>query len=165
MTPEPPVLHPDLAALGFLVGKWRGSGSGSYPGSRPFEYEEELTFSHVGKPVLVYTMRTSLGPGGPASHSEQGFWRCHDGNRLDCVAAHATGHVEVSTGSVDGTSVKLASTSVSAWPDSKEVIALGRQVLVEGDVLTDRLEMQAVGQTLQTHVLAKLERVWPTTSA
>jgi hypothetical protein len=145
--------------LAFLLGTWRGGGSGSYPGSKSFEYEEELTFSHVGKPVLVYTMRTSQSPAGPPSHAEHGFIRCHEGSRLDCVAAHATGHVEVSCGTVDGNSVKLASTSVLAWPGSKEVVALGRWVQVAGDVLTDRLDMQATGHMLQTHVVADLKRV------
>ena len=159
MAPDGQVLHPELAAVGFLVGNWSGCGRGSYPGSEPFDYEEELTFSHTGKPVLMYTMRTSLGPGGPPSHAEHGFWRCRDGNHVDCVAAHATGHVEISSGMVDRTAVEMASTSVAAWPGSKEVVALGRRLQLAGDILTDRLEMQAVGQMLQAHVVAELRRV------
>ncbi len=158
MTPDGPVLHPALAALEFLIGDWHGGGSGSYPGSQRFDYEEELTFTHSGKPVLAYSMRTRLSPGGSASHSEQGFWRCGDLGRLDCVAAHVTGHVEVSSGCVEGTSVQLSSSSIAAWPGAKEVVALGRRLHLTGDVLTDQLEMQAVGQKRQAHVVAKLRR-------
>ncbi len=159
MTPDGPVLHPELAALEFLIGSWRGLGSGSYPGSQRFDYEEELTFTHSGKPVLAYTMRTWLSPAAYASHSEQGFWRCHDLNRLDCVATHATGHVEVSSGTVEGTSVQLSSSSILAWPGAKEVVGLGRRLHLAGDVLIDQLEMQAVGQMRQAHVVAELRRM------
>jgi hypothetical protein len=158
VTPDGPVLHPELAALEFLIGNWRGRGSGSYSGSQRFDYEEELTFTHVGKPVLAYSMRTRLSPGGSGSHSEQGFWRCRDLSRLDCVASHATGHVEVSSGSVVGSAVQLSSTSILAWPGAKEVVALGRRLHLAGDVLTDQLEMQAVGQMRQAHVVAELRR-------
>jgi hypothetical protein len=158
VTPEGPVLHSELAALEFLVGNWRGQGRGSYPGSEPFEYEEELTFSHAGKPVLVYAMRTWLNPS-RASHAENGFWRCRDHSRVDAVAAHATGHVEISSGSVEGLSLLLSSSSVSAWTGAKDVVSLGRRLRLEDGVLNDQIEMQAVGQVRQAHTVAVLRRV------
>ena len=158
MTPAGPVLHPDLSVLDFLIGTWEGAGSGSYPGSEPFEYAEELTFAHEGKPLLAYAMRTWRSAESQPSHSERGFWRCRHSVHLDAVVAHATGHVEVSVGTVDTTSVELRSTSVIGWRGAKEVLAISRKIWLEGDVLTDSLGMQAVGHELQDHVVAKLRR-------
>lgn len=158
MTLGGPSLHPELAALGFLVGTWSGTGAGSYPGTDAFDFEEELTFSHEGKPVLAYAMRTSRHSGNAPAHAERGFWHCRDSVDLDTVVAHATGHAEVSAGSVDATTVKLVSTSVVGWRGSKEVLEISRRISLDGDVLTDWLDMKAVGQRLQTHVVAELRR-------
>jgi hypothetical protein len=158
VTPGGPALHPELVALEFLVGTWQGTGAGNYPGSEPFEYEEELTFAHQGKPVLSYLMRTSqLGSNTP-SHAEQGFWKCQASVNVDSVVAHATGHVEVSEGSAQASSVNLESTSVVGWRGAKEVLAISRRISLEGEVLTDSLCMQAVGHPLQAHVVAQLRR-------
>ena len=158
MTLGGPLLHPELAALGFLVGTWAGTGAGSYPGSDAFDFEEELTFSHEGKPVLAYALRTSLHSDNAPAHAERGFWRCRDSVDLDTVVAHATGHAEVSAGSVDATTVKLESMSVVGWRGSKEVLEISRRISLDGDVLTDCLDMKAVGQRLQAHVVAELRR-------
>ena len=158
MTLSGPLLHPELASLGFLLGTWSGSGRGSYPGSEAFDYDEELTFAHEGKPLLAYAMRTSRNDDHSPAHAERGFWRCRNSGKLDTVVAHATGHAEISVGSVDGNAVTLESTSVVGWRGSKEVLAISRRISLDGDVLTDALDMQAVGQGLQAHVVAELRR-------
>jgi hypothetical protein len=158
VTPVTPALHPELAALEFLVATWAGSGEGSYPGSSAFTFEEELTFSHEGKPVLGYLMRTSLSGGNVPAHAERGFWRCSNSDELDSVVAHATGHVEVSVGRIEANSVTLESNNVIGWRGAKEVLTIWRRLSLDGDVLTDALGMGAVGHELQAHVHAELRR-------
>ena len=55
MNPSP---HPDLASIDWLLGTWRGRGSGFYPTIEPFEYVEEVVFGHGGKPFLTYSQKT-----------------------------------------------------------------------------------------------------------
>ena len=43
---QPPVPHPAVAPLAFLLCKWRGEGEGSFPTISSFRYGEELLFSH-----------------------------------------------------------------------------------------------------------------------
>jgi hypothetical protein len=53
-----PAEHPAIAPLSFLLGRWRGTGKGDYPTIKPFNYFQEVTFSHIGKPYLIYNSRT-----------------------------------------------------------------------------------------------------------
>src|ERR1700733_5815734 len=50
--------HPAIAPLSFLLGRWKGTGKGDYPTIEPFDFFQELTFSHIGKPYLIHTSRT-----------------------------------------------------------------------------------------------------------
>ncbi len=152
-------LHADVAALGFLVGRWAGEGEGSYPTTAAFGYGEELTFSHIGKPYLAYAQRSwSLEDGRPL-HAETGYWRCVGGERVELVVAHPNGLVEVSEGRLDGMSIELWSTSVARTTTAKEVTRLARDLQVDGDHLTYRVDMAAVGVEITQHLLARLQRV------
>ena len=153
-----PRLHPDLEPLGFLLGSWSGAGFGRYPTIDSFRYEETVTFTHVGKPFLVYSQETRHAEDGRLLHGETGFWRLPRPGRVELVVAHPNGIVEVSEGELEGQAIEVRSIVVARTTTAKEVSAVERRLVVEGSVLRSSLEMAAVGRTLQNHLTAELVR-------
>jgi hypothetical protein len=158
----PPDLHPDLGALAPLVGTWAGRGAGEYPTIQPFEYLEEVVFSHVGKPFLAYSQKTKAVADGKPLHAETGYVRVPEPGRVELVLAHPSGVTEIEVGSYKVTGnvvdIELATTSVGLSPTAKEVSALGRSFRIDGDRLSYSVQMGAVGQPLQHHLAAVLQR-------
>ena len=158
--PSDPALHPDVAALSFLLGTWRGTGEGQYPTVDPFGYGEEMTFTHVGDPFLAYEQRSwSLEDGAPL-HFERGFLRGGEG--IELVLAHPLGIVEVSTGTLfagGGSRVlDLASATMAHTPTGDRVTALRRHLEVEGDAMVYTLDMEMERVPLSPHLRAELRR-------
>ena len=52
----PENLHPDLMPLAWLVGSWRGKGRGEYPNVPAFEFAQEVSFNHDGRPFLITSL-------------------------------------------------------------------------------------------------------------
>jgi THAP4-like, heme-binding beta-barrel domain len=151
-------LHPALAPLAFLLGTWRGDGSGEYPTIDPFSYVEEISFVHVGKPWLLYTQRTRHATEDRPLHAETGYWRPVDDDTLEVVMAYPTGHVEIGEGRVRGTSVEVVTSTLAATPTAKQIDQVQRRITVDGDELRYVLAMAAVGVPLTPHLEATLRR-------
>jgi hypothetical protein len=158
----PPELHPDLATLVPLLGRWAGRGSGEYPTIEPFDYLEEVTFDHVGKPFLTYAQKTKAVADGRPLHAETGYLRVPQPGRVELVIAHPTGVTEIEVGTyreVDGViEVDLGASTIGLTPSAKQVSALARQFRIVGDELSYAVQMGAVGQPLQHHLAAVLHR-------
>jgi hypothetical protein len=157
----PPALHPDVEPLAFLLGTWKGEGDGWWPTTEPFRYGEEMTFEHVGDPFLMYSQRSWLVADGSPLHFERGFFRPAGLGRLEIVLAHPLGIVEVAEGTVSGSVVDAASTSVTFTRTGSPVTELRRRMEATDDVLTYRLDMAMRDVELTRHLLGELTRVRP----
>jgi hypothetical protein len=157
-------LHPSLEHLSFLVGEWHGLGVMGYPGVPESRYEQEISFSHDGRPFLAYISKTWLidddGKRVRPSGAETGFWRAGANPRdVEALISHATGLVEISVGEVVFHKIELVSDVLARTETAKEVSALKRLYgLVDGD-LAYAIDMAAMGRPLQAHLSAKLQKV------
>lgn len=158
----PENLHPDLMPLAWLVGTWRGKGRGEYPNVPSFQYAQEVSFNHDGRPFLNYFSRSWIIDENdeivrPAA-SEVGFWRIKENNVLEVILAHNTGIAEGWVGLVQGAKIQLEMDQGYSAPSAKIVTAGSRLYgLVEGELFTS-YDMAAQGQTLQAHLWSSLER-------
>ena len=158
-----PELHPDLAPLAFLLGRWEGAGVGGYPTIESFQFGQEISFSHNGKPFLSYTSRTwrldAEGHIGQPLATEAGFWRPQPEGKVELLLAHPTGITEIYLGEVSGHRIDLATDVVARTSSAKEVTAGRRLYGLIGDDLGWAYDLAAVGQPLQSHISAQLKRV------
>ncbi len=158
----PADLHPDLMPVAFLLGHWQGNGRGDYPTIEAFEFGQEAVFTHDGRPFLHYFSRTWLLDDDGAQVRplalETGFLRPQPEGGLELVLAHPTGYVEVYYGTSDGAKLELATDAVARTETAKEYVAGHRLYgLVEGDLLWT-FDMAAVGEQIQSHIWARLQR-------
>lgn len=158
-----PELHPDLAPLTFLLGNWEGAGVGGYPTIESFRFGQEVSFTHIGKPYLIYNSRTwrldDEGNLGAPLARESGYWRVQPGGRVELILAHPTGIAEIYVGEVTGTRVELRTDVVTRTETAKEYTAGHRLYGLIGEDLGYAYDMAAMGQSLQSHLSAQLKRV------
>ena len=158
MAPAP---HDDVAPFAFLLGTWRGEGTGSYPTIEDFAYREEMLFEHVGDPFLLYRQESwDLTSGAPV-HFERGFLRPgkHEGD-LELCLAHPIGVTEIAHGRVEGQHLSLTArgSDIARAATGLDVRELERRYRIDGDVMTYQLDMATGDTPLSPHLEATLRR-------
>ncbi|HEY0501373.1 MAG TPA: FABP family protein [Kutzneria sp.] len=161
-----PNLNDACLALLPLVGVWRGEGQIVYPTiDGPFRFGQQITFAHDGRPFLTYEARAWLldeqGKVIRPAARESGFWRPQADDTIEVLVTHATGVAEIYYGTpLTQTSWELATDIVMRTSTAKEVTAAKRLYgLVNDGDLAYVEERAMVGEPLQPHVSAQLERV------
>jgi hypothetical protein len=158
----PDNLHPLCGPVAWLLGTWRGNGHGDYPTIDKFQFGQELVFAHDGRPFFHYFSRTWIidESGGKVRDAalETGFLRCHEGGKVELLLSHNTGFVDVWYGTAEGGKIELATDAVARTETAKEYVG-GTRLYgnVEGDLLY-AYDMAAMGQALQPHLWARLQR-------
>jgi hypothetical protein len=179
-TPE----HPAIAPLSFLLGRWTGAGKGDYPTIGAFNFFQEVTFSHIGKPYLIYTSRSwrlAADENGEPRKAEDGglikleplavetgFWRPQPEGKVEVLLSHPTGITEIYAGEFRSlTSIELVTDAVARTATAKPYTA-GKRLygLVpsqtrEGEKdLAYAFDMAAMGHPLTPHLWAVLHWTW-----
>jgi len=154
-----PAVHPDVANLAFLLGRWAGEGEGEWPRGESFRYGEEMTFEHAGEPYLQYSQRSwSPDDEGPI-HFERGFLRPGGPGRVELVLAHPLGIAEVAEGTIQGQLIEVSATAVALTTTASPVTELRRRIEVRDGTLSYELRMAMRDIELTSHVWARLTRV------
>jgi hypothetical protein len=158
----PENIHELCAPLAWMIGSWRGNGHGEYPTIEGFEFGQEVVFQQDGRPFIHYFSRAWIeqedGTFVRNAAQETGFLRPQADRTVEVVMAHNTGFAEIWHGEASGGKLDLTTDAVARTESAKEVTA-GKRLYgnVEGDLLY-AYDMAAVGQPLQPHLWARLQR-------
>lgn len=157
-------LNPALTALGWLVGRWEGTGNGTDHEDKDFEFEQRIDFSHNGGDYLYYASQTfRLGADGaeqvPLS-METGFWRPKADASIEVVLTSAEGWTEVLVGKIQVTRIDLLSDAVVRTESATVAHSAGQRLYgkVEGDLMY-ALDRATAEHELRPHMWARLKRV------
>ena len=155
-------LSPELVAVAWMVGRWEGTGKGSYPGTEDFDFGQQIDFAHNGGDYLHYLSQTfEVDEQGVAIRPltmETGFWRPQRDGSIEVVMCHPDGYAEVWYGKITGARIELATDAVVRTASADDYAA-GQRLYgnVEGDLLWT-FDRAANGQPLQSYIWARLRR-------
>jgi len=153
---DDPDVHELLQAFGFLIGEWRGAGTGLWGAG--FTFQDHVRFAHDGRPVLLYQQQTT-GPDGKPSHGECGYFVVQAGGEIHVTIAEPSGITEVLVGRALGNELVLTSTEIGHTPTTDNVTAVRRHLRFEEGVLVTELAISVNGEPIAEHTRSSLKRV------
>jgi THAP4-like, heme-binding beta-barrel domain len=148
----PDNLHSALMPLAWMLGRWEGTGKGTYPGTEDFEFGQQIDFAQNGGDYLHYLSQTF-----ETDASGQAVRPQPDGG-LEVVMCHPDGIAEVWYGSITGAKIELATDAVVRTATA-EAYTAGQRLYgnVEGDLLWT-FDKATSDEPLQSHLWARLRR-------
>lgn len=156
-------LHPSLAPLAWLVGRWEGAGVVGYPDMESRNFGQEVVCSHDGRPFLEWQSHTweldEAGNQVTPRATELGFWRCPTEGEAELLLAHNTGILELYYGTTAPAKVELQTDGVMRSPAARDYTAGARLYGLVNGSLMYAVDMAAEGHPLQSHFSAELKRV------
>ncbi|MGO9196398.1 MAG: FABP family protein [Acidimicrobiales bacterium] len=155
MTTTGPPPHPNLAPVAFLLGAWVGEGEGLWDGGLSFE--DSLTFSSDGRPLIEFRQTTRT-PDGKPSHSECGYLLAKDAGVVHMTVAEPSGITETLSGLADENNVTLESVEIGHSPDTDDVTRTARRLYLDGDHLVLEVDIAVNGEPLAAHTRSVLRR-------
>lgn len=160
----PEGMDPALTALGWLVGRWEGTGNGTDHEGNDFEFEQRIEFSHNGGDYLFYASQTFLIDQDRAEPTplgmETGFWKPKPDASLEVVLASSEGWTEVLLGKIAVTRIDLLTDAVVRTESAEVSHSSGQRLYgkVEGDLMY-ALDRSTGEHELRPHMWARLKRV------
>lgn len=158
-----PTIHPDIAPLAWLVGRWEGAGVVGYPTIESANFGQELVVTHDKRPFLRWESTTWIlddaGNKVRPSGTELGFWRPGGEGEAELLLAHPTGIVEMYYGTVEPGRIELQTDGIIRSPHAKEYSSAKRMYGLVKSNLMWVMDMTAAGQPMSSHVSAELKRV------
>ncbi|GAA3607971.1 FABP family protein [Marihabitans asiaticum] len=156
-------LHPDIAPLAWLVGRWEGAGVVGYPGMESRNFGQEVVCSHDGRPFLRWESRTWLldADGNQVEQfaTELGFWRPGGEGEVELLLTHPSGHVELYFGAVDTAKIQMSTDGIIRSPQAVDYSAATRLYGLVQSNLMWVMDMAAHGEPMQSYMSAELKRV------
>lgn len=159
----PDNLDTNLMGVAWMVGRWEGTGKGSWPGRGDFEYGQQVDIAQNGSDYLHYLSQTfEVDDQGRAVRPltmETGFWRPQADGSIDVVICHPEGFAEMWTGKLDGARIELTTDAVMRTKDAEPVTG-GQRLYgnVDGDLLWT-WDKATTEVELQSFMWARLTRV------
>ncbi|WP_225752863.1 FABP family protein [Actinotalea sp. Marseille-Q4924] len=168
----PEGLAPEVYPLAWLVGRWRGTGTVSYPNIPETAVEQEVHVDHDGGPYLRWTVTTWIATGEDGDQrvwaTETGYWRvpperpadlAEDRHPVELLLSDPAGHLTLYAGVTGNGRIDLASDLIARTPDAAEIGAATRLLgLVRGELMWT-WDIAAFGEPLQSYASARLTRV------
>ena len=159
----PDGLNPKLTALGWLVGRWEGTGNGTDHDGNDFTFEQRIEFNHNGGEYLFYVSQTFLlddDRPGEALGMESGFWRPKPDASVEVVMTNSDGWTENLVGKIQVTRIDLQTDAVVRSEGAAVTHSSGQRLYgkVENDLMY-ALDRSTESHALRPHMWARLKRV------
>lgn len=159
----PEGLNPALTALGWLVGRWEGTGNGTDHEGNDFTFEQRIEFNHNGDEYLYYVSQTFLiqeDAPATAMGMESGFWRPKPDASIEVELSNSEGWTEVLVGKIQVTRIDLQTDAVVRGESASVTHSAGQRLYgkVENDLMY-ALDRSTESHELRPHMWARLKRV------